>query len=124
MFRGYHDHLHHIVTFVPHRRLMTDLETIKIGDTPTIGAGFWAEEWNQPSNEKRQPQTLPQRTPTALNILGDGLRNIIGDCMPDLSGYRKLPPTPELGNEKVHAVSTIRAVAMSGMSHDLYQKWT
>ena len=87
--------------------------------TPTIGAGFWSEEWKLSYQEAmtRRLQDLSQHTSTALSSVADGLRNIIGDCIPDLSGYRSLPSTQELGLEKVNTMSTIRAVAMSGMSH-------
>ena len=97
---------------------MTDFPNMKIGDTPTIGAGFWAEEWNQSSHERRtrEPQDLSPRLPPALSDLTNGLRNALGDCF-NLSGYQKLPSTQELGLEKVESMSTVRAVAMSGLSH-------
>ena len=89
----------------------------RIGDTPTIGAGFWASEWNQPSLEKRkrQPQDLSSRIPAALNNIADGLRNFIGDCIPNFSGYQELLSFQELGPEKAEeSMSSIKAVAMSG----------
>ena len=92
---------------------------IKIGDTPTIGAGFWAEEWNESSHENRtrQPQNLPPTPiPAALSGFADGLRNVLGDCIPKFPGYHQLPSTQELGLEKVERLNTIRAVAMSGSS--------
>lgn len=89
----------------------------RIGDTPTIGAGFWAEEWNQSSLEKRrmQLQDLSSRIPAALNSFADGLRNIVGDCIPNFSGYRELPSFQDLGLKQVESMNSIRAVAMSGM---------
>lgn len=88
----------------------------RIGDTPTIGAGFWAEEWNQSSLEKRtrQPQYLSSQIPAALNEFADGLRNVVGDCIPYLSGYHEISSFQELTSEKVESMSRIRAVAMSG----------
>ena len=88
----------------------------RIGDTPTIGAGFWAEEWRQRSFVKRtrQPQDLSLRIPAALNGFADGLRSIVGDCIPKFSGYQELPSPEEIRLEKAQSTSSIRAVAMSG----------
>ena len=89
----------------------------RIGDTPTIGAGFWAEEWKQSSLEKRtrQLQDLPTRIPVVVNKFVDGLRKFVGDCIPNFSVYQGLPSFQDLGLEKVESMSNIRAVAMSGM---------
>ena len=97
---------------------MTDFANVKIGDTPTIGAGFWAEEWNESSRERRmrEPQDLSPRLPPALSDLTNGLRYALGNCI-NFSGYQKLPSAQELGLEKVESMNTIRAVAMSGLSH-------
>ena len=88
----------------------------KIGDTPTIGAGFWAEEWNQSPHERwtKQPQKMPPWLPTPLNDLAEGLRNVLGDCI-NLSGYSELSFVQGLRLEKKESMSTIRAVAMSGL---------
>ncbi|CAD6573779.1 MAG: hypothetical protein ASARMPREDX12_006241 [Alectoria sarmentosa] len=89
----------------------------RIGDTPTIGAGFWAEKWNQQSfeNRTRQPQDLSSRIPAALNNIADGLRNFMGDCIPKFSDYQELLSFQELGPEKAEeSMSSIKAVAMSG----------
>ncbi len=105
------------VLFLCQRRL-TDLDIMKIGDTPTIGAGFWAEEWNSSSYEKtmRYPQDVSPRISTALSGFVDGLCNIMGDCIPNFSAYQELPSTQVLRLEKVESTSTIRAVAVSGLS--------
>ena len=89
----------------------------RIGDTPTIGAGFWAEEWNQSPHDirTRQTQDLSSRIPVVVNDFVDGLRNFLGDCIPNLSSYQELPSFYDLGLEKVESMSNIRAVAMSGM---------
>ena len=89
----------------------------RIGDTPTIGAGFWAEEWNQSSfdTKTRQTQDLSSRIPVFVNGCVNGLRNVVGDCIPNLSGYQGLPSFQDLGLERVESMSNIRAVAMSGM---------
>lgn len=88
----------------------------RIGDTPTIGAGFWAEEWTESSLEKRttQPQDLFPGIPAALNGFADGLLNVMEDCIPNFSGHQELPCLQEKGLEKIESMSSIRAVAMSG----------
>ena len=87
----------------------------RIGDTPTIGAGFWAEEWNQSFLEKRtRPQDLLSRVPAALNEFSDGLRKVVGDCIPKSLLYQELPSFQELGLEEKESMSSVRAVAMSG----------
>ncbi|KAF2211620.1 hypothetical protein CERZMDRAFT_42993 [Cercospora zeae-maydis SCOH1-5] len=60
----------------------------RIGDTPTLGAGFWAEQW-----QDRRPQPDNQSP------------NWLQACFPGLHSYTALEPAPEC---------TIRAVAMSG----------
>lgn len=88
----------------------------RIGDTPTIGAGFWAEEWSQSCLERttRQSQDLSLRIPAALNGFADGLRNVVGDCIPKLSGFQGLSSLQDLRVEKVEGMSRVRAVAVSG----------
>ena len=44
----------------------------------------------------------------------DALRNVMGDCIPNLSGYQELPSPQVEGPEKLESTSSIRAVAMSG----------
>ncbi|KAM3419154.1 hypothetical protein BST61_g5098 [Cercospora zeina] len=61
----------------------------RIGDTPTLGAGFWAEQW-----QERRPQPEKDRSTSWLQA-----------CLPNLSSYTARGPAPEC---------TIRAVAMSG----------
>lgn len=88
----------------------------RIGDTPTIGAGFWAEEWDQSSRDirTRQKQSLFSRVPVVVNNCVEGLRNVVGDCIPNLSCYQELPSFQDLGLEKAESIRKIRAVAMSG----------
>ena len=81
----------------------------RIGDTPTIGAGFWAEEWERgaPKETASSPLALPM---SALPTL---LRRT---CMPWLQASRA-PDEPALLEEKEssRADSTaLQAVALSG----------
>lgn len=95
---------------------LTNKLSCRIGDTPTIGAGFWAEEWDESPLDRQsmQPQSLGQRHRGGLEVLADGLRNVIGDCLPNFAGYQQLPLFPSMISEKPQPLSNIRAVAMSG----------
>lgn len=86
----------------------------RIGDTPTIGAGFWAEEWDcAQTMVYRQPR--PQSPLSAM--VPDGLRDVLADCMPTVSGrYDRIPQSLPLDEKQRSASSSrsCRAVAMSG----------
>lgn len=88
----------------------------RIGDTPTIGAGFWAEEWDERPLERmaRQGHRTVSGSSMGLGNLADGLRNMLGDCIPNLSGYQSIPSLPTFSSEKEKSDRKIRAVAMSG----------
>lgn len=70
----------------------------RVGDTPTLGAGFWAEEWHVPAAQIEPP-------PALLDI-----RALWSDCFPSLLSYA---PLPGVSDEK-RIVQPIRATAMSG----------
>ncbi|KAK5679841.1 hypothetical protein LTS10_007789 [Elasticomyces elasticus] len=75
----------------------------RIGDTPTIGAGFWAEEW-QPHQCTAARASVPAST--------SPLAAIVYDCLPSLASY--LTPSESSRDQIVTARSSSRAVAMSG----------
>ncbi|TKA62131.1 hypothetical protein B0A55_11408 [Friedmanniomyces simplex] len=76
----------------------------RIGDTPTLGAGFWAEEWQvQVEATARSSYQLTVR-PLAALVMG---------CLPGLSGYLPLPSSDACIDTPVRRHSA-RAVAMSG----------
>src|SRR5437763_1318807 len=74
---------------------LTNKKPGRIGDTPTIGAGFWAESWDEDCGDKAaemrrwdgreseaRQSTFPERLLRATNaIFGD----ILTDCLPTLS---------------------------------------
>ena len=94
---------------------LTNKLSCRIGDTPTIGAGFWAEEWDESPLERaaRQGQEPVSGSSMRLGNVVDGLRDVLGDCIPNLSGYQSIPPLPTLRENKLTS-RKIRAVAMSG----------
>ncbi|KAL8699631.1 MAG: hypothetical protein Q9201_005885, partial [Fulgogasparrea decipioides] len=88
----------------------------RIGDTPTPGAGFWAEEWVDPPTPRLQISRT-QLSPLAA-LLPRGLTDIFTDCFPTLGGYcpaAQAQETPDRTAEKSPSGSDARrAVALSG----------
>ncbi|RGP75053.1 l-asparaginase [Fusarium sporotrichioides] len=70
---------------------LTNKLTGRIGDTPTIGAGFWAEEWTEdgdptgPSTWDRLKDTVNQSGPCIL--LSNALRGALADFLPAPAMY-------------------------------------
>lgn len=77
----------------------------RIGDTPTIGAGFWAEQWHS-------TRVIPAEVAKEQHSVAS-LATLVSDCIPGLTGYMSLPPIPKYHTEP-KIVRTVRAVAMSG----------
>ncbi|CZT22422.1 related to putative L-asparaginase precursor [Ramularia collo-cygni] len=75
----------------------------RIGDTPTLGAGFWAEEW--------QTQTT-KSVPVAASPMSQLVASA-GECFPGISTYLPLPPSDAAFLNVKHSTH-FRGVAMSG----------
>lgn len=100
----------------------------RIGDTPTFGAGFWAEEWEaarRSSVQISRPPSQQHRYSFIANMLPKGLRKALRSCFPALGGYSTLKHQPDLehypvdysAGEKISGRITstsVQAVAMSG----------
>jgi L-asparaginase len=86
---------------------LTNKKAGRIGDTPTVGAGFWAESWEEDIAD--QVEVMPERNRRQLNGLRVtlaerffrsarlGLADVLEDCLPTMSdlaaGPREaLPP--------------------------------
>ncbi|KAE9380655.1 N-terminal nucleophile aminohydrolase [Stipitochalara longipes BDJ] len=67
---------------------MTNKLTGRIGDTPTLGAGFWAEEWEADSPSKEEAFMM-QSGPALM--LSETLKGLLADCFPSLSTYSPIP---------------------------------
>ncbi|KAI7238958.1 N-terminal nucleophile aminohydrolase [Hortaea werneckii] len=90
----------------------------RIGDTPTLGAGFWAEEWDilpphpslNPSSHSIQPRSQPSPLAT--------LSSALSSCLPNLTSYMPLPfsdsDTEESDPKLIPYAPSKRAVAISG----------
>ncbi|KAM0476260.1 hypothetical protein ACHAP7_006955 [Fusarium lateritium] len=90
---------------------LTNKLTGRVGDTPTIGAGFWAEEWDEdgdptgPSTWSHLKNTLTQSGP--LLVLSDVLKGTLADCLPTPAVYAPL------GASSGH-IYTTRSIGGSG----------
>jgi L-asparaginase len=69
---------------------LTNKLTGRIGDTPTLGAGFWAEEWEEELLEAEKRL----REPGPALILSEALKGLIADCLPSLTMYSSIPTEP------------------------------
>lgn len=98
---------------------MTNKLTGRIGDTPSVGAGFWAEEWQEagdPSGQAAGPRRDPwtswreslQSLPGPMVELSAGLRGLLADCLPTPFAYQPLAPAP------AGSLVTTRSAALSG----------
>lgn len=89
---------------------MTNKLTGRIGDTPTLGAGFWAEEWEEGDILSKEEETLRQPGPAL--VLSETLKGLIADCLPSLTIYIPLPTDEKSLMKKGDRVW--RSTAMSG----------
>ena len=81
---------------------MTNKLAGRVGDTPTLGAGFWAEEWEGRVREGGG----------AVVELEGALKGVLADCFPGWGGYGYLPLEAEGVPRKGDTV--VRAMGMSG----------
>lgn len=103
---------------------MTNKLTGRIGDTPTLGAGFWAEEWEDTSESSAAWSDLYQLRRTMRNQglimdLGNQLKGIMADCFPGLNLRTYSPLYQEYLEdvaleERLISRKRYRSTAMSG----------
>ncbi|KAL8940188.1 MAG: hypothetical protein Q9216_002939 [Gyalolechia sp. 2 TL-2023] len=84
----------------------------RIGDTPTIGAGFWAEEWFDARPEEWVAHQWKAVQPPLARWMPDMLRDTLGECLPALKGYERA--AGEGSSDKKRRGDSMRAVALSG----------
>lgn len=90
---------------------MTNKLSGRIGDTPTLGAGFWAEEWDE-SLLLIEQDTIGPRMP--MLILSGMLKSLLADCLPSLTAYRPIvTEEPDFGTTRRGGYVT-KAIAISG----------
>lgn len=92
----------------------------RIGDTPTLGAGFWAEEWEEHRQASQYSFSSQQSASNSLNLFGD-LGSTFKDCLSALRSVQSIRLSDEShqglyrsdDNEK-QETEELRSVAMSG----------
>lgn len=87
---------------------MTNKLTGRIGDTPVVGAGFWAEDWEEDGNLTGRTrwesiQDGIMRPGAAISVT-NSLRGLLADCL----------PTPRLYTPPPTYSTTTRSMAVSG----------
>lgn len=97
---------------------MTNKLTGRIGDTPVVGAGFWAEEWAEKSASSMATfgptadawHTLKRCLSSSGPIveLSSSLRGLVADCLPIPSLYH---PVAQAADEDLQIT---RSIALSG----------
>lgn len=95
---------------------LTNKLTGRIGDTPVVGAGFWAEEWvedGDPTGSSQQMSVFQRmldysKHPGPLVSFSDTFRGLMADCLPTPFSY-----TPVLRGERSEKWTT-RSIAVSG----------
>ncbi|KAI1125585.1 L-asparaginase precursor [Nemania abortiva] len=104
---------------------LTNKLTGRIGDTPSIGAGFWAEEWSEkgdPSANEGQLAANPWKSlteylgmPGPMVELSSALHALLADCLPTPFIYNPMTPS-ETSRRGVRGtdVEVIRSTAVSG----------
>ncbi|KAI1423158.1 L-asparaginase precursor [Xylaria sp. FL1777] len=104
---------------------LTNKLTGRIGDTPVVGAGFWAEEWSEkgdPSASRPQLAGDPWRSlkeylemPGPIVELSSTLRGFLADCLPTPFIYSPLTLGPSHSTYMRGAdIEVIRSTAVSG----------
>lgn len=97
---------------------MTNKLTGRIGDTPSMGAGFWAEEWDDEQGDALRQQQQPEfwssylgRPGRAAFELSGRLRGLVADCLPSPFAYTPLSAPVSDHRSKIR---TTRSAALSG----------
>ncbi|KAF4310192.1 putative l-asparaginase precursor protein [Botryosphaeria dothidea] len=88
----------------------------RIGDTPTLGAGYWAEEWLE---ELSSASTMPYAPQSPLDKLSRGdIAGVLSDCLPSLSATTPSSSSSSSGeqtpSEKPSPRHRRRAIGLSG----------
>lgn len=81
----------------------------RIGDTPTLGAGFWAEEWEE---ELLTTEEVILRQPGPALTLSDSMQRLLADCLPSLTSYQPVSTQDKIPFSSYDRV--IYSTALSG----------
>ncbi|KAF2713961.1 L-asparaginase precursor [Pleomassaria siparia CBS 279.74] len=87
----------------------------RIGDTPSTGTGFWAEEWFE---EPKTPMMFQSSSPISSlldHISRGNLQSLVGDCFPNFANGTSNPSNGPLESGFSSKQTSIRhAVGLSG----------
>ncbi|OTB01874.1 hypothetical protein M426DRAFT_323105 [Hypoxylon sp. CI-4A] len=99
---------------------MTNKLTGRIGDTPVVGAGFWAEEWAEITASRRgfgPPTDALQQAREYLGLqqpvvnLSSSIQKLVADCLPTPFLYS---PATQLTSPADRNLQSTRSIALSG----------
>ena len=102
---------------------LTNKRVGRIGDTPTVGAGFWAGSWKEQGKNEDKHSQDEEEPPSLLEQISasfvNGLNDVLGDCIPTTieTGYTPVNTQSPYNIDKKPRpppTSIRRAVAMSG----------
>ncbi|OHE91364.1 asparaginase [Colletotrichum orchidophilum] len=95
---------------------LTNKLTGRIGDTPVVGAGFWAEEWVEDGDLTGAfgRGGGGGAGDGGFLVLSESLKGLMADCLPSLRTYAPVAGAAALGVGKSKGVKTTRAIAASG----------
>jgi L-asparaginase len=83
----------------------------RIGDTPSMGTGYWAEEWYETAEAEMLYQPKITVASPIEKLSRGHLRSLVGDCLPTMSGQELSTTTPQPSEKP----TTVRhAVGVSG----------
>lgn len=89
---------------------MTNKLTGRIGDTPVVGAGFWAEEWDE---EEGAADGFRAEPGSIISFAGP-LKGLLADCFPTPWMYSPSPSFSPLLETTSTTTTTTRSVGFSG----------
>ncbi|KAJ5856265.1 uncharacterized protein N7529_010209 [Penicillium soppii] len=90
----------------------------RIGDTPTLGAGFWAESWDELAQIGDNASSTPN-IPSVGDILRDA-RMYLADCMPQFLREPETADYSPLRNAEISQVPSPKAEKFSTFHQPLY----
>lgn len=93
------------------------VNTDNVQDTPTLGAGFWAEQWVE-ENPFDRPHAMMYQQPTmspAARLVNGDFSSVIQECLPSFSAYLPLSSAEDTTSKQpVECFSAPHGVALSG----------
>ncbi|KAK4170993.1 nucleophile aminohydrolase [Triangularia setosa] len=82
---------------------LTNKLTGRIGDTPSVGAGFWAEEWAEEGDPSGYAELRYRPGPAV--VISVALKGLMADCLATPFKYNPVYNTPKLVTTRSMAVS-------------------